>query len=62
MDPAEVTTRFGGKTRVIFVDARSPRSWAESDRRLPDALRISVDQMDLLTRIPRGHPIVVYCT
>ena len=46
-----------------FVDVRNPRAWAESDVKLPEAIRIPHDQAERsLRKVPRDKSIVVYCT
>jgi rhodanese-related sulfurtransferase len=48
---------------VVFIDTRNPQAWAESDVKLPEALRLSNSDLDnILSQIPNGKPIVAYCT
>ena len=47
----------------VFVDARSPAAFERSDRQLPGSVRILKDQVDQNAHLlPRGRPIVTYCT
>jgi rhodanese-related sulfurtransferase len=48
---------------IVFLDSRNPTAWAESDVKLPGAIRVEADRVrDHLSEIPRGRPIVAYCT
>jgi rhodanese-related sulfurtransferase len=48
---------------IVFLDSRNPKAWAESDVKLPGAIRVEADRVrDHLSKIPRGRPIVAYCT
>jgi rhodanese-related sulfurtransferase len=48
---------------VVFIDTRNPQAWAESDVKLPEALRVSNGDLDsILPQIPNGKPVVAYCT
>lgn len=52
---------------VIFVDSRNPQAWSQSNEKLPDAIRIPVDEVEQhLSEIPKSGPgerwIVTYCT
>ena len=48
---------------IVFLDSRNPKAWAESDVKLPGAIRVEADRVrDHLSEIPRGRPIVAYCT
>ena len=44
-------------------DARSPHAWATAERQIPGSIRITVDELPArLSDVPRGLPIVTYCT
>jgi rhodanese-related sulfurtransferase len=59
----EVMDRLARGERFIFLDSRNPTAWAESDVKLPGAIRVEADRVrDHLSEIPRGRPIVAYCT
>jgi hypothetical protein len=59
----EVKARLGRGERIVFLDSRNPTAWAESDVKLPGAIRVEADRVrDHLGEIPRGRPIVAYCT
>ena len=45
------------------IDIRNPQAWAESDVVIPEAIRVTLDDVDeKLPRIPNDKPIVTYCT
>jgi rhodanese-related sulfurtransferase len=45
------------------IDTRNPQAWAQSDEKLPDAIRIPLDKLEeKLPKIPKDKPIVAYCT
>jgi rhodanese-related sulfurtransferase len=46
-----------------LIDARNTVAWAESDTMLPEAIRVPPDRLEAnLLRIPKGRPVVAYCT
>ena len=48
---------------LVFLDARNPTAWAESNSKLPGAIRVEADRVrEHLSEIPRDRPIVAYCT
>jgi rhodanese-related sulfurtransferase len=47
----------------VVIDTRNPQEWANSDLKIPEAIRVSADSIDqALSRIPKDKPIVAYCT
>jgi rhodanese-related sulfurtransferase len=61
--PQEVMARMSRGERILFLDSRNPKAWAESDVKVPGAIRVEADRVrDRLGEIPRGRPIVAYCT
>ena len=61
--PEEVMARFARGEPIVFLDSRNPKAWAESDVKLPGAIRVEADRVrDHLSEIPKGRPIVAYCT
>jgi rhodanese-related sulfurtransferase len=60
---AEIMDRMARGERFVFLDARNPKAWAQADDTLPGAIRVEADRVrDHLGEIPRGRPIVAYCT
>jgi rhodanese-related sulfurtransferase len=59
----ELRKRMEAGEDFTIIDARNPQAWAESSKKLPDALRVPVDALEQnISRIPKNKPIVVYCT
>jgi rhodanese-related sulfurtransferase len=59
----EVRRRMEAGEDFAFLDVRNPQAWAESDVKLPEAIRIPHDQAKKsLSKIPRDQSIVAYCT
>jgi rhodanese-related sulfurtransferase len=47
----------------VFIDTRNPQAWAQSDVKVPEAIRLPVDRLDEnLSKIPKNKPVVAYCT
>ena len=47
----------------VLIDTRNPEAWAESDVKLPEAIRLPLNSLDeSLPKIPKDKPIVAYCT
>ncbi len=47
----------------VVIDTRNPQAWAESDVKLPEAIRAPAEKLDeTLSTIPKDKPIVAYCT
>jgi len=46
-----------------FVDTRNPTAWAESDKKLPNAIRVPAEELDQhLNEIPKDRAVLTYCT
>ncbi len=59
----DLRRRMNAGEQFVFIDTRNPQAWAESDVKLPGALRIPVGEVEKhLAEIPRGRPIITYCT
>ena len=59
----ELRKRTEAGEDFVFIDTRNPQAWAQSDVKLPGAIRIPLDSLDEnLSKIPKGKPIVAYCT
>jgi len=47
----------------VVIDTRNPQAWAESEGKLPEAIRVTSDNLEqTLSNIPKDKPIVTYCT
>ena len=59
----EVRERMDRGEEFAFVDIRNPQAWAESDKKLPNAIRVSKEELGLhLNEIPRDRAVITYCT
>jgi rhodanese-related sulfurtransferase len=59
----ELKKRMDAGEDFTLIDVRNPEAWAQSDTKLPEAIRISIDRWEEnLPRIPRNRPVVTYCT
>ena len=59
----EVRKRMGAGEQFAFIDTRNPQAWAESDVKLPGAIRLPVDKLEEhISEIPKDRPMVAYCT
>lgn len=46
-----------------IIDVRNPHAWAESDNKIPEAIRVPIDEWEKhLLEIPKNRPVVAYCT
>jgi rhodanese-related sulfurtransferase len=59
----DVQARIFNGEDFAFIDTRNPNAWAESDVKIPGAIRVPLDALDdALPDIPKDKPIVTYCT
>ena len=59
----ELNKRMEAGEDFTLIDVRNPQAWASSNVKLPEAIRISLDDVEKhLPEIPKGKPIVTYCT
>lgn len=59
----EAKTRVERGEPIAFVDTRNPKAWAESDVRLPGAVRVPIDEVaKSASRVPRDRSVITYCT
>ena len=60
---AEAKEMFDREDGVLFVDARNPTAWGESDVKIPGAARIPVEGAEeYIDEVPRDSTVVTYCT
>ena len=63
ISPEEVNARVLAGEPIIFVDARNPKAWANSDRKIPGAVRMTPDDVEShLDHLDRNSTILAYCT
>jgi rhodanese-related sulfurtransferase len=59
----DIKGRLDRNEPIVFIDTRNPNAWSESGVKLPGAIHVPVDQVQVhLKEIPQGRPIVTYCT
>jgi rhodanese-related sulfurtransferase len=59
----ELRKRMEAGEDFTIIDTRNPQAWAQSNEKLPGAMRVPVDALEQnLSRIPKDKPIVTYCT
>ena len=59
----EVRERMDRGEQFAFVDTRNPKAWAESDKKLPNAIRVPAEELNQhLDEIPRDRAVLTYCT
>ncbi len=59
----EVRERLDRGEQFAFVDSRNPQAWAETDKKLPNAIRVPTDELDQhLDEIPKDRTVITYCT
>ena len=61
--PRTVKAALDRRESIVFLDARSPSSWAASDRQIPGAIRLPLDEVRAhADALPRDREMVAYCT
>jgi len=59
----EVKERMDRGEEFAFVDTRNPKAWAESDKKLPNAIRVPAEELGQhLAEIPKDRAVLTYCT
>lgn len=59
----EVKERMDRGEEFAFVDTRNPTAWAESDKKLPNAIRVPAEELGQhLDEIPKDRSVLTYCT
>jgi len=59
----EVRKRMEAGEDFVLIDTRNPQAWSQSDVKLPEAIRVPLDNLDEnLSKIPKDKPVVAYCT
>jgi rhodanese-related sulfurtransferase len=68
MDVTRITTdeireRLERGEQFTFLDTRNPTAWAESDTKLPNAIRVPAGELaQHLDEIPKDRTVISYCT
>ncbi len=59
----ELRRRLAAGERPVMVDARSEDAWSRAESQVPGSIRVPPDEVAThLREIPRGRPVVAYCT
>jgi rhodanese-related sulfurtransferase len=59
----EIKERMARGEAFTFVDTRNPKAWAESEMKLPGAMRIPAEEVEQhLDKIPKDRTVITYCT
>ena len=59
----EVKERIDRGEEFAFVDTRNPQAWGQSDRKLPNAIRVPAGELEQhLNDIPKDRVVITYCT
>ena len=59
----EVKQRMDRGEQFTFIDSRNPQAWAESDRKLPNAIRVPAEELEQhLNEIRKDRAVITYCT
>ena len=68
MEPSRITVqdaryKVDHGDGIFFLDTRNDKAWHESDRKLPGAMHLAVDEVEFWShKLPRDKLIVTYCT
>jgi rhodanese-related sulfurtransferase len=61
--PQTVRAALDRGEAIVFLDVRSPSSWAASVRQMPGAIRLPLDEVGAhADALPRDREVVAYCT
>ena len=59
----EVKERLDRGEEFAFLDTRNPKAWADSDTKLPNAIRVPAEELaQHLNEIPQDRAVITYCT
>ncbi len=59
----ELRRRIDEGERPVMIDARSAEAWGQARSQVPGSIRVPPDEVaGHLREIPKGRPIVAYCT
>ena len=59
----ELKKRMEAGEDFVVIDTRNPQAWAQSDVKLPEAIRVPADKLEeQLAEIPKNKSVVAYCT
>lgn len=54
---------FESGANPVFIDTRNAKHWGQSDLKIPGSLRIWREELAArIDEVPRGRPVIIYCT
>jgi rhodanese-related sulfurtransferase len=60
---ADAKSEIDSGEPILFLDVRNPQAWSGSDRKLPGAIHLGVDEVEQHShKLPRDRLIISYCT
>jgi rhodanese-related sulfurtransferase len=63
ISPADAKSEIDDGEPIFFLDVRNPQAWAGASQKLPGAVHLAVDEVELQShKLPRDKLIVTYCT
>jgi rhodanese-related sulfurtransferase len=59
----ELKRRMEAGEDFTIIDVRNPQAWAEAKTKIPEAIRVPINDLEQnLPNIPKDKPVVAYCT
>jgi rhodanese-related sulfurtransferase len=59
----ELKKKMQAGEEFVFIDTRNPQAWAQSDRKVRNAIRLAAGNLEESTsEIPKDKAVVAYCT
>ena len=59
----EIKERLERGEQFTFLDTRNPTAWAESNQKLPNAIRVpDTEVAQHLDEVPKDRTVITYCT
>ena len=63
ISPEEANARALSGQTVIFLDSRNPKAWSESDRKITEAIRMPLEDIEKhVPELDKDATIISYCT
>jgi len=63
ISPEEANALVLSGRKAIFLDSRNPTAWAESDAKIPGAVRMPPDEVEKhVPELDKDATIIAYCT
>jgi len=63
ISPEEANARALAGEPIVFVDSRNPKAWANSEWKIPKAIRVPADEVEShLNELDHDSTVIAYCT